>query len=469
LNLVPLPARPGPFGRQNAISASVLLGALAAAVVFAAALAYSTKLGIVLLLGMSFIPLALWRLPLAVCVWTVLAFLSSTSSAGEYPNRVLLFIGVCWIGLLVGRRTSTHGAIAKNYRFVTLVAIFIAWMLLSLAWAPAPGAVGTHLKLLLYGGFSLLLLLGTIVERHHVRWLGLAFVAGASASVLYGAAKGGLTVSPGAASEVADSAGRFQGGAGDPNYLAAVLVPAIMLAGGLAVRRAPGQRVLLALGTVIIALGLAATQSRGGLLAAIACAIVALVIWRERRVLIAAIIALAGGATAAYFLLRPSAWARILESNQGSGRVDIWTIAGRIIHAHPFFGVGFGQFPQVSPHYVLQPGALNYVGLIVENQIVVHNLYLALWVEGGLVGLLLFLAMVIGSFVCVWRAVRGFDAQGDVEMASLARAAFLALVGLLTASFFLSDLENAQLWILLAFGPILAALADRQARALSSP
>jgi O-antigen ligase len=468
LNLVPLSARRATVVRQNAVSVSIELGALAAAVVFAAALTYSTKLGVLLLLGMCFIPLALWRLPLAVCVWTVLAFLSSTSSAGEYTNRILLFIGVCWIGLLLGRRTSTRGAIAKNYWFVALAAIFIVWMLLSLAWAPAPGAVGTHLKLLLYGGFSVLPLLGAIVERHHVRWLALAFVAGASASVLYGAAKGGLTLNAGAASEVADSAGRFQGGVGDPNYLAAVLVPAIMLAGGLAVWQMPGQRMLLALATVIIALGLAATQSRGGLLAALVCAIIAFVIWRERRALIAAIIALASTATAAYFLLRPSAWARILESNQGSGRVDIWTIAWRIVHTHPLFGVGFGQFPQVSPHYVLQPGALNYIGLIVENQIVVHNLYLALWVEGGVVGLLLFLAVILSSLVCAWRAVRDFDAQGDVEMASLARAAFLALIGLLAASFFLSDLENAQLWILLAFGPILAGLAKRQTRAFSS-
>ena len=468
MRLFPLPARPALAARTTAASVCVPLGALAAAFAFAGALSYSTKLGLVVLLGMCFIPLALWRLPLAICVWTVLVFLASTSSIGAYTNRVLLFIGLCWIGLLVGRRAKVRGTVADNYALIALVAIFLSWLLLSLAWAPAPGTVGPEVKLLLYGGFSLLLLLGAIAERRHVRWLALAFVAGASASVLWGAAKGGLALSTGVASEVADSGGRFQGGAGDPNYLAAVLVPAIMLAGGLAVRRAPGQRALLALATVIIAVGLAATQSRGGLLAASVCAVVAFVIWRERRALIAALVALTGAATATYFLLRPSAWSRILESNQGSGRLDIWTIAWRIIHDHPFVGVGFGQFPQVSPHYVLQPGALNYIGLIVENQIVVHNLYLALWVEGGIVGLLLFLGVVVSSLVCGWRAARGFDAQGDIEMASLARAAFLALVGLLVASFFLSDLDNAALWILLALGPILAALAERQARASPS-
>jgi len=459
-------ARPTPGGTSaRSSSLAISIGALILAGAFAGVLAYDPKLGAVILLGACFIPLALWRLPLAVCAWTVLVFLSSASTVGAYPNRVLLFVGISWIGLLAGRRMKVRGAIPENSRLVALTVLFVSWMLLSLAWAPVPGAVGTALKQLLYAGFSVLLLLGAMVERRHARWLAGAFVAGATVSVLWGAAKGGLSMTAGVASEVADSAGRFQGGAGDPNYLAAVLVPAIMLAGGLAVRKAPIQRVLLAIATIIIAIGLAATQSRGGLLAACVCAIVALVIWRERRALIAGLIALAASATAAYFLLKPSAWTRILESNQGSGRLDIWTIAWRIVHAHPYVGVGFGQFPEVSVHYVLQPGALQYIGLIVENQIVVHNLYLALWVEGGIVGLLLFLSVVAVSLAAGWRATRSFDAQGDIEMASLARASVLALVGILAASFFLSDIVNAELWILIAFGPVLAGIAERQRRA----
>lgn len=459
--------RPPSVASVASSPASITVGALLVACAFGGVLAHSPKLAAVMLLGGCFIPLALWRLPLGVCVWVALVFLSSASTIGAYPNRILLFVGLCWLGLLAGRRMKVRGAIAESYPVVAVAVLFVSWMLLSLAWAPVPGAVGTSLKQLLYAGFSVLLVLGAIVTRRQVRWLAAAFVAGATLSVLWGAAKGGLSMSTGAASEVADSAGRFQGGAGDPNYLAAVLVPAIMLAGGLAVRRAPVQRVLLALATIIIAIGLAATQSRGGLLAAGVCAFVALVIWRERRALIVGLIALATAATASYFLLKPSAWTRILESNQGSGRVDIWTIAWRVVHAHPFVGVGFGQFPEVSIHDVLQPGALQYIGLIVENQIVVHNLYLALWVEGGIVALLLFLGLVSLSLASGWRAVRRFDALGDVEMASLARASILALIGILAASFFLSDIVNAELWILLALGPVLAGLAHRQTQRAS--
>jgi O-antigen ligase len=459
-----LPSYSPSEARLRLSSLWLVLGGSIAVVVFAAVLGHSTKDGVLILLGICFLPLALWQLPLAVCGWTIVTFLSHVSALSAYPNRVMLFTAVCWLGLLMGRRSRARSPLADSYVVIAIAVLFTAWVVISLAWASVPGAgeTGTHLKQFLYGGFSLLLLLGVIVERRHVRWLASAFVVGATLSVLYGAAKGGLSAGTGVATEVADSGGRFQGGASDPNYLAAVLVPALMIAGGLAIGAAPRHKALLALAAVIITIGLAATESRGGLIAAIVCAAVAFVIWRERRALIAGLIGLIGASTAIFFLAKPSAWTRILESNQGSGRLDIWTVAVRIIHAHPFAGVGFGQFQQVSIHYVLQPGALQYIGLIIEQQIVVHNVYLQMWVEEGIVGLLLFLVLVTASLASAWFAVKRFDLLGDVQMAAMARATVLALVGILVASFFLSDLENSQLWIMLALGPVLAAIAKRQ-------
>ncbi len=457
-----------PVARATASSVGIAIGALAAAAVLASVLAYDTKVGIELLLGLCFAPIALLRLPLAICAWVALLFFSRTSTLDASLDKVLLFIGVCWIGLLVGRRATVREALARNQTIIVLVAGFLVWMLLSLAWAPVPSAANRPVKDLLYASFGFVLLVGAIVERRHVRWLVVAYVAGAALTVLWGAAKGGLSVGGASGGEVTAAEGRFQGGAGDPNYLAAVLVPAIMLAGGLAVRRAPGQRILLAFATAIIAIGLAATQSRGGLIGAGVCAIAALVIWRGHRGQIAGLIVLATGAIVTFFVLNPSAWIRVHESNQGSGRIDIWEVAWRVVRDHPLVGAGIAQFPQVSPHYVLQSGALNYVSLIVEKHIVVHNLYLQLWAEDGIIGLLLFAGVVVASLAAGWRAARRFDAQGDTEMSALARAAILALIGMLTASFFLSNLEAGQLWILLALGPILAGLAERQTRAAPS-
>lgn len=462
----PLPLfRPARFERVTASSVRLSLAAVGASVVVGSALAYNTKLGVAVLLALCFIPLALLRLRLAICVWVVLLFFSRTSSLEAVPNKLLLFLVLAWISLLMGRQATGREALARNRTILVLAAAFVVWAFLSLAWAPAPGAGERPVKELIYAGLALLLMLATILDRRHVRWLMTAFVAGAALSVMWGAVKGGLSVSGG---EAANLEGRFQSGAGDPNYLAAVLVPGIMLAGGLAVRQSSAQRLLLALATAIMAVGIAATQSRGGLIAAGVCAVLALVIWRGRRGQIVALIGLAASATAIFFVFNPAAWHRIYAANNnGSGRVDVWQVAWRIVRDHPIFGVGIGQFPQVSPRYVLQPGALEYVSLVVEKHIVVHNVYLQLWVETGIIGLLLFLGIIAASVAAGWHAARRFDAQGDVEMSALARAAILALVGMLAASFFLSNLEAGQLWILLALGPVLAGVAERQARSWS--
>ena len=49
-------------------------------------------------------------------------------------------------------------------------------------------------------------------------------------------------------------------------------------------------------------------------------------------------------------------------------------------------------------------------------------------------------------------------------MSALSRASIIALIGMLTASFFLSNLNADQLWVLLALGPVLYGLAERQPR-----
>jgi O-antigen ligase len=464
-------ARPVRDGLAHArVNSSVALwaGALSAAIVVASALAYDTKVGVEILLAACVVPLAFFRLRAAICVWVVLLFFSRTAALESVPNKLLLLIVIAWVAMLFGatRTTSARESFRQNRTIVLCALAFLIWTILTLAWAPDPGSAERAVKELIYAGLGLTLCLGAILERRHVRWVMMAFVLGAALSVLWGAAKGGLSVHAGGGEgEVANADGRFQGGAGDPNYLAAVLVPAIMLAGGLAIWRSATRRTLLALATFIIAVGLAATQSRGGLIGAAVCAGVALFIWKGRRALILGLIGLALLALVSFFVANPSALARLQESNQGSGRVDIWTVAWRVVHDHPLAGVGIAQFPQVSPHYTLQPGALRFVGLIVEKHIVVHNLYLQLWVETGIVGLLLFLGVIWASLARALSAARSFDRQGDTEMSALTRAAALALVGMLTASFFLSNIEAGQLWVLLAMGPVLAGIAERQSRA----
>lgn len=465
--------RPLPVSRRLAVHAprvdarSTVVAAVACAVTaIVVALLYSdVKIGLVVLMGLCFLPLAFLRPPLAACVWLVLQFFSRVSGLSSIPDHLVLLLLACLLGVLVGRRGRTAREAFGDSRGLIAVAVaFVMWELLTLAWAPSAGAATQTVKDLSYAAVGMLVVLGTITERRHVRWLAIAFVVGATLTVLYGAARGGFHAS--GASAVTDTDGRLQAGEGDPNYLAAVLVPAIMLAVGLAVRRSTWQRIALGAAVIVMAIGLAATQSRGGLIAAGVAALGALAIWRGRRVAVGSLIVLAAGATAGYFAASPSAWHRIhAGGNTGSGRTDIWTIAWRVVHDHPFFGVGLAQFPQVSPTYVRRPGSLTYVAVILDDKIVVHNVYLQLWAETGIVGLVLFLAVIGASLVGSWRACVRFDSQRDPEMLALARMTLLAMLGMLAASFFLSDNTNRQTWVLLALGPALAGIAVRRRRA----
>ena len=121
---------------------------------------------------------------------------------------------------------------------------------------------------------------------------------------------------------------RFAGGQGDPNYLAAGLVAAIALAGGLLPSiRDPIARLGPRRGDRAIAVALAATESRGGL------------IWRAWRssprssspagsgsgALSSACSLIA--AAAAFFLASPSALDRVTSFNAGgNGRTELWKV-----------------------------------------------------------------------------------------------------------------------------------------------
>jgi O-antigen ligase len=98
--------------------------------------------------------------------------------------------------------------------------------------------------------------------------------------------------------------------------------------------------------------------------------------------------------------------------------------------------------------------------LLIGRRIVVHNMYLQTWVELGAVGLLLYLLVAAASLRAGWRASRAFERAGDRDLTALARAAVLAVAGALTASIFLSNLDDRRTWVLLGLGPALLALSN---------
>jgi O-antigen ligase len=133
-----------------------------------------------------------------------------------------------------------------------------------------------------------------------------------------------------------------------------------------------------------------------------------------------------------------------------------------MVQAAPLQGVGAGNFPIVSIHYLLAPGALLRDDFIVSNKPkVAHNTYLEVLAELGIIGLTLFLIVIVFAIGCAVRAARYATRLGDREMDILARALVVALAGLLAAYFFISREYSKQLWLLLALCPVMLNIVRR--------
>jgi O-antigen ligase len=144
----------------------------------------------------------------------------------------------------------------------------------------------------------------------------------------------------------------------------------------------------------------------------------------------------------------------------GSGRTDIWRMGWRMVEAHPVTGVGSGNFSVSTIDYLLRPGATQRAIYIVDQPKVAHNIYLEVLAELGVLGLTLFGLIVAASVRSVLAAARASGRRADRESELLSRGLLLALLAMLVAAFFSSELFSKQLWILLALAIAMRSFAE---------
>lgn len=431
------------------------------AVLLGLAAGVDPRIGVAGALGLAFVLLVLMDLTAGLCLFVVVSFLDVTGGGGglSFSKVVGLLLALSWLAVLTTRSRRDGDFLAAHPALTMLMLLFTGWALLSMVWSEDLGRAASSTQRYALN-FLLVPIVFTAVRRpRHVTWVAAAFVGGAVLTTLYGMATGDEVA-------VGSDASRLAGGIGESNELATVLVIAIVLSLALVLsRRTPLAIRAGALVAVPLALaGIALTLSRAGLVALLVSLVAGIAVGGRWRGWFALALVVLGVGVGVWFttFAPPQDLARV-QSTNSTGRTDIWTVGWRMVEAHPIHGVGAGNFPVSSIHYLLVPGVIARDDFIIDTPKVAHDVYLEVQSELGVVGLVLFLAVLGSCLRCALLAARRFQAAGDARMEMLARAVLISLAGVLAADVFASEQYSKQLWLLLALGPALLAMAPAPA------
>jgi O-antigen ligase len=412
------------------------------------------------MLGLIFVVITLRNLAAGLVMFTALIFLERipTVSSGVTSSTKLAggVLALAWF-LAVAKRNSDVPLLAHRLPVLAYsMLVLLCWTLASMIWATDSAAAWRTAFRFAQGVLLVFVVFSAVRKRHHVVWIVYAFLTGAVLSATVGLA--GVT-QPDRTDIYAS--GRLTGGIGDPNELAAILIPALAFAFFmLVIERRMLLRWLLLAASFICAIALFRTESRGGLVGLAVMLLASLLFSGPVRARATTMVLAISGFALAYFTLiaPPQALARVtaLSAGGGTGRSDLWAVALDVTRAHPLLGIGAGNFPIVEPSYAFRNRNLPRFDLIVDTPKVVHNTYLNVLVELGLVGFILFALVILVAFAAAFRALRGFARAGDSEMEILARGVIIGTIGMLAAFFFLSAQYEKQLPLMLG---VLAALS----------
>ena len=233
-----------------------------------------------------------------------------------------------------------------------------------------------------------------------------------------------------------------------PNSVAIFLEPAVALAAGFVLytdnRR---DRVAALVWLACVLASLIATLSRAGLLTLAILVLVAVITLPQARLKLAL---LGGGMVAGIVLLQiPFVTRRLYRQfdpsypyNTFEGRLQIWSDTLHMLRDHPIFGAGLRAYAIVMKPYVTTPTRL--------PELYPHNIYLAMWVELGLLGLVAFVTLL---GLLLWRGWSSYaKAQGlarPLLWGTSAAFVTVAVHGIFDTPYFNNDI-SVEFWILAA-------------------
>ena len=356
----------------------------------------------------------------------------------------LLVLYMLWLGVLLGGPKDRLRPQIWTPPSLALAA-YIAVVAVSLVVASDVMLSMFELFLLVQMFLVYIYIIGTVRTRQDVVFVVvMLFIAVFLASlIVIGLRFVGHSISIGGLYARIDQGTRVGGTVGSPNtaasYLTLFLAPAFAaLLARLGTRHKSLSALVFGLGMVALIF----TLSRGGWIAFIlSMAILYLLTWRRGQIsLLAPLVALSGVLIVA-LLFQNTVAARLSDSDASSaeGRLYMIRLAWKIIQDHPILGIGANNFAIAIPRYATP----DFSGAWLH---VVHNKYLLVWSETGIIGLIAFLLFLAATLHRGWRCWR----LNDPLLSPLALGFTAAIVGQMGHMFldiFHSRSQVQSLWI----------------------
>jgi len=128
------------------------------------------------------------------------------------------------------------------------------------------------------------------------------------------------------------------------------------------------------------------------------------------------------------------------RQSSSSVRVQVWTVAGKLIEENPFMGIGLGGYERVYEERALELlGAEPYE----KEMLHPHNLVLATWLNSGLVGAVAISWLIVAVFWSIRRKELDYDQKRFVAIV-LTMFIVICIHGFVDQPFWKNDL--ALLW-----------------------
>lgn len=206
-------------------------------------------------------------------------------------------------------------------------------------------------------------------------------------------------------------------------------------------------------GTLLFALSIITTSSRGAALALVAGGIYAA---RRLRMLLRGVTVLVVLGVVYFVTATPEQLERFTDiggegDQTATERIETWNLAIEVFKDHPLLGVGVGAFPPVASRYRFS-----------ENLFVQHNIYLQAATEAGIPGLILLAGLLISFFANHRDLGNHLDwkAREPPFLAWMGFGLNVSMVSFMVAGFFITVLFYPFMWVLLGLSMAVRQIAD---------